>query len=83
MNQDALKFFYKGIDSFNRREFYDAHEYFEEIWTNYQLDDRIFIQGLIQLSVAYFHITNSNKNGAMGLFKKSLSKLDSYLNICT
>ena len=60
--------------------YYDAHEYFEEIWTDHELEDRIFIQALIQLSVAYFHITNSNKNGAMGLFKKSIKKLDLYID---
>jgi len=80
MNKDALILFYNGIDSFNRKRFYDAHEYFEEIWIEYDLDDRVFIQGLIQLSVAFFHITNKNKNGAMGLFKKSISKLDKYLD---
>ena len=35
---------------------------------------------MIQLSVAYFHISNSNKNGALGLFKKSLNKLNKYLD---
>ena len=80
MNKDALKIFYKGVNSFNDKKFYDAHEYFEEIWIEHDLDDRLFVQGLIQLSVAFFHITNRNRNGAMGLFKKSISKLNRYLD---
>ena len=80
MNKSTLKIFYKGVDSFNNKDYYDAHEYFEEIWTEHELEDRVFIQALIQLSVAYFHITNSNKNGAMGLFKKSIKKLDLYID---
>jgi len=80
MNKNTLKFFYNGIDSFNSKRFYDAHEYFEEIWIEHDLDDRVFVQGLIQLSVAFFHITNNNKNGAIGLFKKSISKLDRYVD---
>ena len=80
MNKSTLKIFYRGVDSFNNKDYYDAHEYFEEIWTEHELEDRVFIQALIQLSVAYFHITNSNKNGAMGLFKKSIKKLDLYID---
>ena len=38
------------------------------------------MQSLIQLSVAYFHITNLNKNGAISLFEKSVKKLEKYLN---
>ena len=74
------KLFIKGVECFNRKEYYDAHEYFEEMWTDYNLNDKLFIQALLQLSVAYFHISNSNRNGALGLFKKSISKLDRYLD---
>ena len=81
MNPQSRELFKKGVYYFNRKDFYEAHEYFEEMWTNYKLDDKLFIQALIQLAVAYFHITNSNKNGALGLFKKSISKLDSYLEV--
>ena len=80
MNKEAKKLFYRGVYYFNIKDYYEAHEYFEEIWTDYKLEDRLFIQALIQLSVAYFHISNSNKNGALGLFKKSLNKLNKYLD---
>ena len=78
MNKEAKKLFYRGVHYFNIKDYYEAHEYFEEMWTDYKLEDRLFIQALIQLSVAYFHISNSNKNGALGLFKKSLNKLNKY-----
>ena len=80
MNTKLRNLFVKGVQSFNQKEYYDAHEYFEEMWTDYKLDDKLFIQAILQLSVAYFHISNSNKNGAIGLFKKSISKLDRYLD---
>ena len=80
MKEDQIikNIFKKGVKSFNHRNFYRAHEYFEEIWVEHKVDDRLFIQSLIQLSVAYFHISNVNKNGAVGLFKKSIQKLNSY-----
>ena len=66
--------FIKGLKSFNNRSFYDAHEYWEDLWSDYRLKDAKLIQGLIQLSVGYFHITNSNINGARGLLNKCLPK---------
>ena len=72
------KLFLNGLDSFNKHLFYDAHEYWEDLWSDYRLKDAKFIQGLIQLSVGYFHITNLNINGARGLFNKCLPKFELY-----
>ena len=72
------KLFYKGIECFNKQNFYDAHEYWEDLWSDYRLKDAKLIQALIQLSVGYFHITNNNIKGANGLFNKSLPKFEMY-----
>jgi len=68
--------FQKGIKAFNDRNFYDAHEYWEELWLNYKLDDSKFIQGLIQLAVSYYHLFNNNLNGAKSMISKCLGKLE-------
>ena len=73
--EDVL--FIKGIEAFNNRAFYDAHEYWEELWLDYKLNDAQFIQGLIQLAVSYFHFFNQNLNGARSMLKKCLKKIDS------
>ena len=70
--------FLKGIDYFNNKSFYDAHESWELLWTEYALQDALFIQGLIQLSVAFFHITNLNLIGSKNLFNKCLPKLKKF-----
>ena len=75
-NKEEL--FLKGLEAFNKHSFYDAHEYWEDLWSDYRLKDAKFIQGLIQLSVGYFHITNLNINGARGLLNKCLLKFDLY-----
>ena len=72
--------FDKGIDAFNSSNFYDAHEFWEELWNEYPLKDALFIQGLIQASVAYFHITNFNLKGSKNLFNKSIPKLKKFPN---
>ena len=68
--------FHKGINAFNNRQFYDAHEYWEELWLDYKLNDSDFIQGLIQLAVSYFHLFNQNLKGARSMIKKCLKKID-------
>tara|TARA_B100001123_G_C14410451_1_gene670555 strand:+ start:61 stop:429 length:369 start_codon:yes stop_codon:yes gene_type:complete len=79
-NKESL--FIEGIKAFNSRCYYDAHEYWEELWSDYYLEDANFIQGLIQLSVGYFHITNHNINGAVGLLTKSIKKLHPFSPKC-
>jgi len=78
-NKIKRELFEKGLKSYNEREFYAAHEYWEDLWSDYVLPDAKFIQALIQLSVGYFHITNSNINGANGLLKKCVPKFEMYL----
>ena len=78
INPEIKKLFNRGVEYFNNKNYYAAHDCFEEIWTDYKINDRLFIQALIQLSVAYFHISNINKGGAVGLFKKSIKKLELY-----
>jgi len=77
MNDANKKYnlFIKGIELFNKKEFYDAHEYWEELWLEYYLEDKKFIQALIQLTVAYYHLSTGNKKGALSLFNKSLDKM--------
>ena len=75
-NQESL--FKKGVNSFNSQKYYDAHEFWEKLWSDYPLKDALFIQGLIQASVAYFHITNFNLKGSRSLFNKSLPKLKKF-----
>ena len=77
-NDIKKKLYLDGIEAFNSHEFYNAHEYWEDLWSDFRLRDADFIQGLIQLSVGYFHITNFNRNGALGLLNKCKKKLASY-----
>ena len=77
MNEENT-LFQKGIEAFNNRRFYDAHEYWEELWLDYKLEDAAFIQGLIQLAVSYFHYFNGNIKGARSMIRKCLTKFDIY-----
>ena len=70
--------FQAGLKLFNEKNFYDAHEKWEDLWSDYYLKDRLFIQGLIQLSVSFVHLKNNNMNGAKSLLNKCKQKLEGF-----
>ena len=70
--------FQAGLKLFNEKNFYDAHEKWEDLWSDYYLKDRLFIQGLIQLSVSFVHLKNNNMNGAKSLLKKCKQKFEGF-----
>jgi uncharacterized protein len=69
----------QGIDYFNRRAFFDAHEVWEELWTDTQGPARQFYQGLIQVAVCLHHFGNGNVRGALKLYRSSSEYLRAYL----
>ena len=66
--------FHKGLREYELMDYFEAHEIWEELWSDYYLEDRKFIQALIQLSVSFVHIGNGNLIGAKNLLKKSKNK---------
>ena len=70
--------FQAGLKFFNDKNFYDAHEKWEDLWSDYYLKDRLFIQGLIQLSVSFVHLKNNNMNGAKSLLNKCKQKFEGF-----
>lgn len=67
--------FRRGIELFNSREFFDAHEALEDVWRASVNPDRKLLQGLIQVAVAFHHHGNGNAVGARSLLKRACSNL--------
>ncbi|MFP5261969.1 MAG: DUF309 domain-containing protein [Blastocatellia bacterium] len=65
----------KGIDYFNARNYFDAHEIWEEIWLRSTGDMKLFYQMLIQAAVGLHHYERDNYRGARGLYKNVVEKL--------
>ena len=66
--------FNEGLEYFRSGEYFEAHEAWEELWSDFYLEDRRFIQGLIQLSVSFVHLENNNLKGAKSLLNKCKEK---------
>jgi predicted metal-dependent hydrolase len=70
--------FLEGIEHFNKCDFFEAHEAWEELWTDYQGPSRKFYQGLIQVAVCLHHFGNGNTRGAKKLYYGSRGYLEEY-----
>jgi predicted metal-dependent hydrolase len=68
----------QGIQFFNDCEFFEAHETWEELWTEYRGPARRFYQGLIQAAVALHHFGNGNIRGAKKVYLSSREYLEDY-----
>ncbi len=79
MTQEENAFLYQqGIEHFNRGEYFDSHEVWEELWIDTEGEDRRFYQGLIQAAVALYHLENGNVVGSRKLLESSAGYLAAY-----
>jgi CheY-like chemotaxis protein len=72
----------RGIEQFNRREFYACHDTLEEVWIAEPGDIRLMYQGLIQVSVAFYHLRRGNWRGMLKMMARGKGKLLPFLPIC-
>ncbi len=70
--------FARGIELFNRREFFDAHEQLEDAWRAEPGPARLFLQGLTQAAVALHHYSTGNHDGAASVLARALRNLSQY-----
>jgi uncharacterized protein len=67
-----------GAELFNRGEYFEAHEVWEDLWHDTAGPDRRFYQGLIQAAVAVYHALNGNARGARRLFHSGRRYMSAY-----
>jgi uncharacterized protein len=65
-----------GIELFNSRRFFDAHEAWEAVWLKAREPDKKFLQGLIQISAAFHHLSRNNHKGLESLLRAGLLKIE-------
>ena len=68
--------FQRGVELFNRGDYFASHEVWEELWLHSAGDDKLFYQGLIQAAVAILHAERGNLRGAISTWRKARAKLD-------
>jgi hypothetical protein len=65
----------RGIELFNRQQFFEAHDVWEDAWRVSSGDRAIFLQGLIQIAAGYVKWQRGQPRGMAALLEKGAEKL--------
>jgi predicted metal-dependent hydrolase len=70
--------FRRGVEEFNRGLFFECHDTLEDVWSGVRGPARDFFQGLIQVAVAFHHVSNGNAAGARSMIDRALGRFRAY-----
>jgi uncharacterized protein len=70
--------FERGIAEFNQQQFYACHNTLEAIWVDAPEADKRFYQGILQVAVSCYHLSNDNLRGAIILLGEAVRRLCDY-----
>ncbi|HEX5938776.1 MAG TPA: DUF309 domain-containing protein [Dehalococcoidia bacterium] len=72
----------RGIEEFNRGEFFEQHETLEEIWIEETDPVRYLYQGILQVGVGFYHRRRNNFRGATLLLERGTRYLQPFRPSC-
>jgi uncharacterized protein len=64
-----------GIALFNKAAFFDAHEALEDIWRAAPPENKKFLQGMVQIAVAFHHYSTGNRIGMRSVLERAIRNL--------
>ncbi len=70
--------FWQGVEQFNQHEFYACHDTLEALWMESMEPDKRFYQGVLQIAVGLYHLSNQNWRGSAMLMGEGIGRLDYY-----
>ncbi len=65
-----------GLACYRARDFFEAHEHWEAVWMSAPQPEKRFLQSLIQVTVAFHHLSRGNRVGAASLLTRAMAKLE-------
>ena len=73
-----MRSFDRGINLFNNGQFFAAHEVLEDLWRGVSAGQplRLQMQGMVQLAVAFHHVSTGNMVGARSVLERAARNLD-------
>jgi CheY-like chemotaxis protein len=72
----------RGLEEFNRGEYFEAHELLELAWNEDKSPARELYRAVLQVGVAYLQIERANYNGAVKMFLRLRQWIDPLPPIC-
>jgi predicted metal-dependent hydrolase len=73
--QEAEVSLNNGISLFNHGDYYACHDVLEAIWMESSAAEKPFYQGILQIAVGLYHLSNHNWRGAMTLLGEGVNRL--------
>lgn len=70
--------FWQAVEQFNQQDFYACHDTLESLWMEAAEPEKKFYQGILQIAVALYHLSNHNWKGAAILLGEGMSRLRIY-----
>ncbi|MEH2435357.1 MAG: DUF309 domain-containing protein [Nostoc sp.] len=78
MSETIPQEFWQGVEQFNSGQFYACHDTLEALWIEASEPEKSFYQGILQISVALYHLENRNWRGAVILLGEGSNRLRRY-----
>ncbi|MGH8001952.1 MAG: DUF309 domain-containing protein [Brasilonema sp.] len=78
MNEEMPDEFWQGVEQFNAEQYYTCHDTLEALWIEATEPEKTFYQGILQIAVALYHLSNHNLRGAMILLGEGSNRLRRY-----
>ena len=72
----------RGIEQFNRGEFFEQHETLEVEWLEERDPVRYLYQGILQIGIGFEHLRRGNPRGAQRLWRRGISYLEPFKPGC-
>jgi hypothetical protein len=72
----------KGIEEFNKGDYYESHEYLEDAWNEDTGPARDMYKAVLQVAVAYLQIERENYSGAVKMFLRARQWLEPLPDVC-
>ena len=68
----------RGLELMRAERWFDAHEALEDEWREAPEPERDFLQGLVHVTVAWYHASRGNAPGASRQLVKAARRLEPY-----
>ena len=68
----------RGVELLESREWFAAHEAFEDAWRRAEPGERDFLQGLVHVAVAWYQAGRGKQRGCESQLEKALRRLGPY-----
>lgn len=78
MSNQIYPEFWQAIEQFNQQDFYSCHDTLEALWMEAPEPEKRFYQGVLQIAVSLYHLSNHNWQGSAILLGEGISRLRNY-----